>query len=135
MTENSNFKSVDQYHIHQLFIAITERADIPEATNIRQQFVNTAGTIFEWRDTVVTNVERMAAMAEKSLGYGVRVHINLFVVVILANTEWEAQQTWGAEISVPHRKIVSKYRYNQNHDADSICDVLRILATADAARD
>ena len=44
-------------------------------------------------------------------------------------------KTWGAEINVAHRKIVSKYRYNHSHDADSIRNVLRILATADAARD
>ena len=77
----------------------------------------------------------MAAMAEKLMGYGVRVHIDLHTIIILANTKWAAQQTWGAEISVAHRKIVSKYRYNHSHDADSIRDVLQILATADAERD
>ena len=74
-------------------------------------------------------------MAARFLGYGVHIHINLCAVVILANTEWAAQQTQGAEISVAHRNIVSKYRYNQRHDADSICEVLRILTTEDAARD
>ena len=70
----------------------------------------------------------------KSLGHGVRIHSYLRAVVILANTKWAAQQTWGAEISVAHRKIVSKYRYNHIHDADSIREVLQILAIADAAR-
>ena len=82
----------------------------------------------------MTNVERMAAMAEISLGYGVQVNSNLCAVAIPANIEWAAQQTWGAEISVAHRKIVSKYRYNHSHDADSIRDVLQIIATADAAQ-
>ena len=81
------------------------------------------------------NVEWMAAMAAKSLGYGVHVHINLRAVVMLVNTEWAAQQTWGAKISAAHRNIVSKYRYNHSHDADSIHEVLQILATADASRD
>ena len=58
-----------------------------------------------------------------------------YAVVILDNTEWAAQQIWGAEISVSHRKIVSKYQYNHVHDAESIREILRILATADAARD
>ena len=57
----------------------------------------------------MTNVKQMAAMAAKFLGYGMRVHSNLIAVVILSNTEWVAQQTWGADISVAHRKIVSKY--------------------------
>ena len=76
----------------------------------------------------------MAAMAAKSLGYGVLLHSDLRAVVLLANTEWVAQQTWGLDISVAHRKIVSKYRYNHSHDAGSIREVLRILATSDAAR-
>ena len=77
----------------------------------------------------------MVAMAAKLLGCGVRVHSNLRAVVILANMEWVAQQTSGAEISVIHRKIFSKYRYNHVHDAESIRKILRMLATADAARD
>ena len=67
-TENINFKSVDQYHIHQLFTVITEGAERPESSNIRRQFVNIAGTIFDWRETVVTNVEWMAAMSAKIAG-------------------------------------------------------------------
>ena len=39
-TDNSNFKSVGQFQIHQLFTAITEGAEIPESTNIRHQFFN-----------------------------------------------------------------------------------------------
>ena len=89
--DNSDFKSVYRYHIHQLFTTITEGAEQPESSNIRQQFVNIAGTIFDWRETVVTNVKRMAAMAAKSLGYGLRVHSDLRAVLILTNTEWAAQ--------------------------------------------
>ena len=63
-----------------------------------------------------------------------RVHSNLRAFVILANTEWAVQQTWGAEISVANRKIVSKYRYNHVHDAESIHKSLQILATTDATR-
>ena len=33
-TEKSDFKSVDQYQIHQLFTAITEGAERPNSTNI-----------------------------------------------------------------------------------------------------
>ena len=130
--DNSHFKSMDQYHIHQLFTSITEGADRPEATNIQRQFVNIMGTISDWRETVVTNVQQMVALAEKSQGYGVQVHSNLRAVVILANLEWAPQQTLGAEISIAHRKIVSKYRYNHRHDADSIHEVLWIFATEDA---
>ena len=44
-TDGSNFKYIDEYQIHQLFTAITEGAERPEATNIRRNFVNIAGKI------------------------------------------------------------------------------------------
>ena len=66
----------------------------------------------------------MAELAAKLQGYGVWVHSDLRVVVILANIEWVAQQTWGTEISFAHCKIVAKYRYNHIQDADSIREVL-----------
>ena len=56
-------------------------------------------------------------------------------IVILANTEWAAQQTWGSEISVAYCKIVTKYRYNHTHDAASIRDIVKMLTGADEARD
>ena len=74
-------------------------------------------------------------MDAKSLGYRVRVQRYLRAVVILANTEWAAQQTWEAEISVANCKIVLKYRYNHSHNTESIRKVLRIIATTDATRD
>ena len=107
--DNSNFKLVDQYQIHKPFTAITEEAERPESSNIRRQFVNIAGKIFYWRETVLTSIKQMAEMAAKSLGYGMHVHSNLHAVVILANTEWAAQQTWGADISVAQLKIVARY--------------------------
>ena len=134
-TDKSDFKSVDQYQIHQLFTAITEGAEQLESSKIWRQFVNIAGTIFDWRETVESNVERMEAMAAKSLGYRVSVHSNLRAVVILENTEWVEHQTRRADISVAHRKIVSKYQYNHVHDAESIRKILQILATADTVQD
>ena len=85
-TDDSDFKLVDQYQIHQLFTAITEGAEQPELSNIRRQFVSIAEKFFAWRETVMKNVERIAAMAAKSLGYGVHVHIDLRAVLTLVNT-------------------------------------------------
>ena len=133
--DGSDFKSVEKYQIRQLFTAITEGAERLEATHIRRQFINIAGKFFDWRETVVTNVKRMAALSTKLQGYGVRVHSDLQAVIILAKTEWAAQKTWGIEISVVHRKIVAKYRYNHSYNSDSISKVLIILATADVSRD
>ena len=81
-SDGISFKSVDQYQLHQLITAITEGAERPEATTIRQQFVNIAGTVFDWRDTVAINVEKFATNAAKTQAYGIRVHDDLKAVVI-----------------------------------------------------
>ena len=62
----------------------------------------------------------MVAMATKSLGYGVHVYSDVRAVIILANMEWASQHMWGAEISVTHRNIVARYKYNHVHDVVSI---------------
>ena len=77
----------------------------------------------------------MAALDAKSQGFGVQLHSDLHVVVILSNTERAAQQKWGTEIAVQQCNIVSKYRYNHIHDMYSNYKVLQILATAEASRD
>ena len=89
MTDGISFKSVDEYQLHQLVTTITEGAERPEATTIRQQFVNIAGMVFDWRDTVSINVEKFATNAAKTQAYGICVHDHLKAVVILAT--WNGQ--------------------------------------------
>ena len=110
-----SYKSVDDYQLHQL-ITVTEGAERPKATTIRQQFINIDGMVFNWRDTVAINIENFVTNTSKTQAYGIPVHNNLKAVVILANVEWAAHQSWGTEISVAHRTIKAKYRYNPSHN-------------------
>jgi len=134
-SDSTSFKSVDEYQLHQRVTTITEGAERPEATTIRQQFVNIAGMVFDWRDTVAINIKKFATNPAKTQAYGIRVHDDLKAVVILANVEWAAQQSWGTEISVAHRTIKAKYRYNHTHNMASINEILKVLTRADEARD
>jgi hypothetical protein len=135
MSNGISFKSVDEYKLHQLVTAITEGAERPEATTIRQQFVNIEGMVFDWRDTVAINVKKFATNTAKTQAYGIRVHDNLKTVVILTDVEWAACQPWGTEISAAHRTIKSKYRYDYTHGRASIKEILKVLTGADKARD
>jgi len=126
---------VDDYQLHQLITAITEGADRPEATTIRRQFVSIAGMVFDWRDTVAINVKKFAMTAANMQAYGIRIHDDLKAVVILANVEWAARQLWRMEISIAHRTIKAKYRYDHTHDTNFIKDILKVLTRSDEARD
>lgn len=133
--DGSRMKSVDEYKLHQLWTAISDGADRPAATIIRKDYVDIAGYIFDWRETTATNVERLAMLAAKASGFGIRVHDDLKAIVILANVEYAAKQSWGAEIRTAQRKIVAAFAYNHTHDAASITECLKFLAGADTARD
>ena len=65
-SDGISFNSVDGYQLHQLVTTIIEGAKRPEATTIRQQFVNIAGMDFDWRDTVAINVKKFATDAAKT---------------------------------------------------------------------
>jgi hypothetical protein len=56
-SDGISFKPADEYQLHQLVTTITEGAEQPEATTIRQQFLNIAGMVYDWRDTVAINVK------------------------------------------------------------------------------
>jgi len=130
-----SFKAVDGYQLHQLITAITEGADRLEATTIRQQFVNIAGMVFDWRDTVAINITKFATNTAKTQAYGIHIHDNLKAVVIFANLEWAAHQSRGTEKSVAHCTIKAKYRYDHTHDTNSIKEILKVLTGADEAQD
>ena len=71
----------------------------------------------------------------KMQAYGICIHADLKAVIILANMEWAAHQSWGTEISVAHHTIKAKYRYDHTHNTTSIKEILKVLTGADEARD
>lgn len=75
--------------------------------------------VFYWRDTVAINVKKFATSAAKTQTYGICVHDNQKAVVILANVEWAAQKSWGAEIGVSPRTIKA-------HNTALIKEILKV---------
>ena len=62
-----------------------EGATRPEATNVRRQYVDIAGTMFDFRETFVVNCEQLAAAAMKSQGFGIVVHDDPTANILMAN--------------------------------------------------
>ena len=133
--EGSNFCGVNKYELHQLYTAIMEGEARPEATNIRRQYVNIAGTMFDFRETFAVNCEQLAAAAMKSQGFGIVVHDDLTANILMANAEWAAGQSWGNQICVAYRDIKRQYNYNQAHTANLLKEIKRAMAVADEERD
>jgi hypothetical protein len=70
----------------------------------------------------------------KMQAYGICIHHDLKAVIILANVEWAERQSWRTVISIVHRTIKAKYRYDHTHDTASIKEILKVLTGADEAR-
>ena len=112
-----------------------EGAARPEATNIRRQYADLAGTIFDFRETFAVNCERLAAAAMKSQVFGIVVYDNLTANILMANAEWESGKLWGNEIRVAYRDINRQYKTNHAHTSTLLKEIKRAMAVADEERD
>ena len=112
-----------------------EGAARPEATNIRRQYADLAGTIFDFRETFAVNCERLAAAAMKSQVFGIVVYDDLTANILMAKSEWEAGQLWGNKIRVAYRDIKRQYKYNHDHTPTSLKEIKRAMAVADEERE
>ena len=130
-TDGSDFRTVDEYDLHQLLSAIKGGAERPSATAIREMMVDVMATSFDWRKSAATNIKELSTTIAKAATYGVRFHNGMKGVVITANVARAAHQLWGSELAEAQRKIEAKYLYTRVHDAELIIDMMSFLAAAD----
>ena len=133
-TDGLDFRTVDEYELHQLLSAVKGGAGRPSATAIRQMKVDVMVTTFDWQDSAATNLEKLSTAIVKAATYGARFHNDMKGIVITANVDYTAHQTWRSELAEAHRKIKAKYLYNKVHDADSIIYMMKYLTAADEQR-
>ena len=73
-TDGLNFRTVNEYELHQLLNAVKGGAERPSATAIRQMMVDFMATTFDWRENAATNLEQLLTAIAKAATYGVRLH-------------------------------------------------------------
>ena len=123
-TDGSDFRTVDEYDLYQLLSAVKGGSEWPSVMAIRQMMVDVMATSFDWRKTAATNLEQLSTAIAKAATYGVRFHIDMKGLAIIANVAHHAQQPSGYELAEAQRKIKEKYLYNWVHDADFIIDMM-----------
>ena len=108
-TDGLDFRTVNEYALHQLLSAITGGAKRSSATAIRLMMVDVMATTFDWQESAAINLEKLSTSIAKAATYVVRFHNYMKGIVITANVSYAAQQTWGSELAEAQRKI--KYKY------------------------
>ena len=129
-------KSVDDVEIHLLLKTIVDAAERPAAADARTEYVAFCATRFDFRGKIVNAVEQLKIKSSKAKGYGVIVPDDIITLIIMANVEWAARQTWDTgEFKDAKKTIRAKYPASHVHDATTSADIMAILAEADEARD
>ena len=107
-TYGSDFRTVDEYELHQLLSAVKEGADRPPVTAIRQMMADVMATTFDWRNSSATTLEQLSTAITKAATYRVRFNNGMNGLVITANVAHAAHQTWGCELAEAQRNIKEK---------------------------
>ena len=90
-TDGSDFRSVDEYELHQLLSDVKGGAERLSATSIRQMMVVVMATTFNWRESAATNLKQLSIAIAKSATYGVRFHNDMKGLVITSNVAHAVQ--------------------------------------------
>ena len=116
-------------------MAIMDGADRPEATKIRRQYIDLAGTMFNFRETITVNCEGLVTAVMNSQGFGIVVHNDLTANILMANAEWASGQFWGNKIRVAYRDVKQQYKYNHAQTPTLLKEIKRAMAVVDKERD
>ena len=132
--DGTDFKSIDEYELHELVAAVIQAADRPRVRAIRQQLLAAIGHRFNFRQRFSDNVAVLRAKNARIAAYGIIVHDDMIANIVLAEADEAAREEWGREIGTAMDKIRLQYGYDHPHDATSLAAMLRELAAADAVR-
>ena len=90
-TYGSDFRTVNEYELHQLLGAVKGGSERPSATEIIQMMVDVMATTFDWLESAATNLEKFSTAIAKAATYSVRFQYDMKGLVITANVAYAAQ--------------------------------------------
>ena len=129
--DEADFRTVDQYELHQLLTAIKEGAEHPSATTIRGMVVSVVATTFDWRASAATNYGKLSTAAAKAVTYIITIDSNMKGLIVAAKVASAARETWGTKLAKAQRKSKAAYLYNHVRDLASIKAMMKHLGAAD----
>ena len=132
--DGSDFKSIDDYTLHDVMKVAIEGADRPTTNDVLAQLLEVINHPFDFRKKVSVNMELMQSNAARMATYGIVIGIPQLTLTLLANIETATKSEYGREFRSAMHAIRKKYAYNHVHDATSLQTILTELAGADGVR-
>ena len=132
--DGNDFKSVDEYHLHELIEAAFSGADRPATVDVLELACEIMGFHFNFQKKVHANVELLRAKAASLSAYGISFDESQIALIIIANIEMAAKGDYGREFRTVLQDTRRTYNYNHKHNAASVKAILKLLASADEVR-
>jgi len=128
-------KTVDDWKLSDLFKAIEAAAKRPTAGEVLTIKTKTLRTLFDFRGSLKTAVERFRTQIGRITAYKLSFDQTEFVLVVMHNIHLAVQHDWGRDFREAYRTINQQYPIDHKHDDASLQDVLDQLQKVDNNRD
>ncbi len=96
-TSDGDFKSVDEYTVHEVMQAAYENANCPPMTDVLEQLIEVLHYTFDFRKKISANMKLIQNLANRMSAYGIEVGTPLIVLMLLANIETATKDKYGRE--------------------------------------
>ncbi len=96
-TSDGNFKSVEEYTVHEVMQAAYENADRPPMTEVLEQLIEVLHYTFDFCKKISANMELIQNLANRMSAYGIEVGTPSIVLMLLANIETATKHEFGWE--------------------------------------
>jgi hypothetical protein len=96
-TSDGNFKSVDEYTVHEVMQAAYENADRPPMTDVLKQLIEVLHCTFDFHKKISANMELVQNLANRMSAYGIEVGTPSIILMLLANIKTATKHEYGWE--------------------------------------
>ena len=128
-------KTVDDWKLSDLFKAIEAAAKRPTAGEVLTIKTKTLRTLFDFRGSLKTAVERFRTQIGRVTAYKLSFDQTEFVLVVMHNIHLAVQHDWGRDFRKAYRTLNQQYPIDHKHDDAPLQDILDQLQKVNNNRD
>ena len=132
--DGTDFKSINDWTVEQLFEAIRQGADRPTTNEVHHQLNVTINYTFNFQQKIQTNYDALLATAGKLKAVGIIIPASIRGHILLHQLEQAQREEWGRDFRSCMQNLRKSYPYTHVHDDASIAAILHEVAGADAVR-
>ena len=97
--DSFRMKEANEWDLHKLVKVVMEEAERPDPIETRRQLAGVMGYTFNWRETAMTNMERLTTGIAKADAFGIKIRNSIKLTIILANVVTTARSSRGGHRS------------------------------------